>query len=57
MFKFLELEHLIKYGTFNEVSEMQINREGQIRDIVKYHLLKIQDEENKGIEESKNGDA
>jgi hypothetical protein len=28
MFKFLEVDDLIKYGTFNEVSEMQINREG-----------------------------
>jgi hypothetical protein len=34
MFKFLDLCHLIKYGTFNEVSELQINREGTVRDIV-----------------------
>jgi len=25
---------MIKYGTFNEVAELQINRGGEIRDIV-----------------------
>jgi hypothetical protein len=28
IFKFLEVDDLIKYGTLNEISEMQINREG-----------------------------
>jgi hypothetical protein len=46
MFKFLDLRHLIKYGTFNEVSELQINREGSVRDIAR-SLLINQDEESK----------
>jgi hypothetical protein len=31
---------MIKYGTFNEISELQVNREGEIREIVKCLVLK-----------------
>jgi hypothetical protein len=33
---------MIKYGTFNELAELQLNREGDIRDIVKWLVLKDQ---------------
>jgi hypothetical protein len=31
---------MIKYGTFNEIAELQVNREGEIREIVKSLVLK-----------------
>lgn len=31
---------MIKYGTFNEVAEYQINREGDVREIMKSLVLK-----------------
>jgi hypothetical protein len=34
MFKELGLLKMINYGTFNEVAELQVNIEGEIREIV-----------------------
>ncbi len=31
MFEILELKTLIKYATFNEICEMELNKEGEIR--------------------------
>lgn len=40
MFQLLNLTSHIKYGTINEICEKHINREGQIRELVKKKLLK-----------------
>ena len=34
MFTQLELQDRIKYSTFNEICEMEINKNGELRDIV-----------------------
>jgi hypothetical protein len=34
MFNQLELQKRIKYSTFNEICEMEINKNGELRDIV-----------------------
>jgi hypothetical protein len=40
MFRELGLMGQIKYGTFNNICEMEINKEGDLRDIVLNLILK-----------------
>ncbi len=39
LFRELGLLDLIIYGTFNEIAEIQINREGDVREILKHEVL------------------
>lgn len=47
MFTALGLQDRITYGTFNEVAECQINREGDIREILKSLVMEEQFQEKK----------
>ncbi len=40
MFRALGLQDLIKYGTFNEIAEYQINRDCDVRELLKSLVLK-----------------
>ncbi len=40
LFRELGLLDQIIYGTFNEIAEIQINREGDVREILKHEVLK-----------------
>ena len=40
LFEFLNIENMIFYGTFNQICENYINKEGNIRDLVLSRILK-----------------
>jgi hypothetical protein len=43
MFKILELYDQIKYDTFNQICEMEINKSGDLRQIILNLVLKKED--------------
>jgi hypothetical protein len=47
MFRALDLQDRIIYGTFNEIAEYKINRDGDLRELLKSFLLKDEYQNNK----------